>query len=314
MNKLLLALALFSMAATALGKYDPSSDRLALRQAAISSNDNATRAAAVPLVPERAAEINSDLDQSVVQADLAANAAKSLETGAAQRAGEMADELKGHGEPAPASAAKDLAAAAAAQRDRWSKLSKDHDDLKARVDALPDSNTDKGRDRSQLNDAATALSAADAALTRAQTAAATMAQGVADMELAQKRAQASAAELSEADGEVVRLDASLPPPVAEAKAATGLLGQEPQGPNRTRAGQKISVPRDITGQLFTAADRASNRADDHRSRSDAFARAQAAFDADKNDAAGTPDAAKKSLDDASATQDQVRSRLDHPKP
>lgn len=312
MNKLSLMLAL--LATPALAKYDPSSDRVALRQAAISANDNATRAAAVPLVPERAAEINSDLDQSVVQADLAGNAAKSLDSGAVQRAGEMAGELKGHGEPAPASAAKDLAASAATQRDRWTKLSKDQDDLKARVDALPDSNADKARDRSQLNDAANALASADAALNRASAAAATMAQGAADMELAQQRAQASAGELSEADAEVIRLDGSLPPPVAEAKAATALLGQEPQGPNRTRAGQKISVPRDITGQLFTAADRASNRADDYRSRSDAFARAQAAFDAAKSDAAGTPDAAKKSLDDASAAQDQVRSRLDRPKP
>jgi len=312
MNKLLLVMLL--TASSAFAKYDPSSDRYALRQAAISSNDAATRAAAVPLVPERAAEINADLDQSVVQADLAANAAKSLETGAAQRASEMAGKLKGNGEPAPAAAASDLASAAAAQRDRWKTLSKDHDDLKARADALPDSSAEKARDRAQLNDAATGLAAADAALTRAASGAATMAQGVADMELAQKRAQASASELTAADAEVARQDAALPAPVGDAKAATALLGQEPQGPNRTRAGQKISVPRDITGALFTAADRASNRADDYRSRSDAFARAQAAFDAAKGDAAGTPDAAKRSLDDASALQDQVRSRLDHPKP
>jgi len=312
MNKLLLTLMAFAVPAFA--NFDPSSDRAALRQAAISANDAASRAAAAPLVPERAGDIKSYLDESVVQADLAANAAKSLESGAAKRAGEMSGELQGHGEPAPSAAAKDLAAAASAQRERWKTLSKDHDDLQSRADALPNSNPDKGSLEAKLRDAAASLAAADAALNKASAGAAAMTAAVSDMELAQKRAQSSAAELAAADGEVIRLDASLPPPVAEAKAATALLGQEPQGPNRTRAGQKISVPRDITAALFTAADRAGNRAEDYASRSGAFARAQAAFDAAKSDASPAPDAAKKSLDDASALQDQVRSRLDHPRP
>jgi hypothetical protein len=312
MKKLLLIITAFAV--PALANDDPSSDRAALRQAAVSANDAATRAAAVPLVPERAAEISSDLDQSVAQADLAANAAKSLETGAAKRGDEMTGELKGRGEPAPSSAAKDLAAATAAQRARWTTLSKDHDDLQARADALGNDNTDTAFLESKLKDAAVTLSAADAALTRGAADAATMARSADDMELARTRARASAAELSAADADVVRLDAALPPLVAEAKAATALLGQEPQGPNRTRAGQKISAPRDITGALFTAADRACNRADDYASRSAAFARAQSSFEAARSDAAATPDAAKKSLDDASAAQDAVRSRLDHPRP
>ncbi|HXS99106.1 MAG TPA: hypothetical protein VN915_00360 [Elusimicrobiota bacterium] len=313
MKKLLLALLVVALPALA-AKYDPDQDRTALRQAAISANDAAARAAAVPLVPERSAEISADLDQSVVQADLASNAAKSLETGAFKRAAEMASELAGHGAPAPAAATKDLGGAAAAQRERWKSLSKDHDDLLGRVNALPDSNADKARLKSALSNSAASLAAADASLTRAEAGAAAMTTAVSEMELAQKRAQASNAELTAADSEVVRLDGALPPPVNEAKAATGLLGQEPQGPNRTRAGQKISVPRDITGQLFSAADRASNRADDYRSRSAAFERAQAAFDSAKNEAAGTPDVAKKALDDASSTQDDVRARLDHLKP
>ena len=313
MKKLLLALLVVAVPALA-ARYDPDQDRAALRAASISSNDAATRAAAVPLVPERAAEISADLDQSVVQADLASNAAKSLETGAFTRAAEMASELAGHGAPAPAATAKDLGTAAAAQRDRWKTLSQDHDSLLGRANALPDSNTDKSRMKSALSNSASSLSAADVSLTRAEGAVTAMTAAIAGMELAQKRAQASNAELTAADSEVVRLDGALPPPVNEAKAATALLGQEPQGPNRTRAGQKISVPRDVTSQLYSAADRASNRADDYRSRSTAFEHAQAAFDSAKSDGAGTPDAAKKALDDASSTQDDVRSRLDHAKP
>lgn len=314
MNKLSLSLTFLILAVPAFSKYDPDSDRAALRQAAIAANDAASRAAAVPLLPERAGDIKSYLDQSVVQADLASNAAKSLETGAATRSGEMSGELNGHGEPAPASAAKDLAAASAAQRERWKTLSADHDELQDRVNGLPDSNPDKARSHARLNDASASLATADAALSRAQASATAMTQAVAGMELAQRRSGDSAAELSAADVEVSRLAAALPPPVDEAKAATALLGQEPQGPNRTRAGQKISVPHDITGQLFTAADRAGNRADDYRSRSAAFEQAQAAFDSAKNDAAGTPDAAKAALDAASAIQDQIRARLDRPKP
>jgi hypothetical protein len=314
MTSISIALLVLAAAPSFAAKYDSSQDRAALRGAAIAANDAASRAAAVPLVPERAGEIKSDLDESVVQADLASHAAKNLETGAAKRAAEMAGELKGHGEPALTSVGKDLAAAVAVQQERHKNLLKDHGDLQNRVNALPDSNADKARLRSQLSDAFASLAIADSALNRAQGDAAGMTAAVADMELAQKRAGASAAELSAADAEVVRLAAALPSPVDEAKAATALLGQEPQGPNRTRAGQRISVPRDITGPLYTAADRASNRADDYRSRSAAFERAQSAFDDDKSDAAGAPDAAKKALDDASATQDRARGALDHPKP
>lgn len=309
-----LSLALLVLAIPAFAKYDPDSDRTALRGAAIAANDAASRAAAVPLVPERAEDIKSYLNESVVQAGRAANAAKNLETGAAQRAGEMAGELKGHGEPAPSSAAKDLAAAAAVQRARWKASSKDQDDLEDRVSALSDSSKDKAALHGMLDRSAASLKAADAALSRAEAGSTAMTSAVGDMELAQKRAGASSAELASADAEVARLAAALLPLVDEAKAATALLGREPQGPNRTRAGQKISVPRDITGRLYTAADRAGNRADDYGSRSAAFERAQAAFDAAKGDAAGTPSAAKKALDDAGRTQDQVRDRLDRPKP
>jgi hypothetical protein len=308
-----LSLALLVLSAPAFAKYDPDSDRAALRQAASSSYDAAGRAAAVPLVPERAAEIRADLDESLAQANLAANDAKNLETGASNRADEMSGELKGRGAPAPSSAAKDLAGAAASARTRWMALSKDRDGLKARVDVLPDANKDKAELKTLLERSSASLAAADEALTHAESAATAMAAGVAAMALAQKRAKASAAELAAADAEVIRRTDLLSPPVADAKAATALLGQEPQGENRTRAGQKISIPRDVTGLLYSAADRACNRADDYRSRSDAFGRAQAAFTSAQGDGSAL-DAAKPALDDADGTQAGVRDRLDHPKP
>lgn len=313
MKELLLTFLVLAVPALA-GKYDPDQDRAALRQAASASYDAATRAAGVPLVPERAAEIRTDLDESVNQANLASNAAKNLETGAAQRAGEMAGELKGHGAPPPSSDAKDLSDAAAKSRARWKALSKDHDDLSARVAALPDTNKDKPDLKAKLGRAADELTAANTALVKAEAAAADASAGVEQLELADKRAKSSAAELSPQDADVIRLADALPPPVAEAKDSTALLGQEPQGTNRTRAGQKISVPRDLTSQLYSAADRACNRADDYHSRSNAFDRALAAFAAAKS--AGQPalDAAKAALDDADKTQAAVRDRLDHPKP
>ena len=309
-----LGLLLLAAAPAFAGKYDPDQDRAALRQAASASYDAATRAAGVPLVPERAAEIKADLDESLVQSGLASNAAKNLETAAGKRAGEMAGELKGHGAPAPSSDAKDLNDAAATQRARWKSLSKDHDDLSAKVSALPDTNKDKPELKTLLAHSADSLTAADAALGKAEAAATAANAAVEQMELAEKRARNSAAELTPQDADVVRLADALPPPVSEAKDATGLLGQEPQGPNRTRAGQKISVPHDLTSQLYSAADRACNRADDYRSRSAAFDRALAAFASAKSSAAPALAAAKPALDDADKTQAGVRDRLDHPKP
>jgi hypothetical protein len=310
-----LALLLLAAApAFAAAHYDPDQDRAALRQAASSSYNAATLAAGVPLVPERAAEIRADLDESLARANDASTAAKNLETAAVKRAAEMAGELKGHGAPAPSADAKDLSDAAALQRARWKSLSKDHDDLQARVFALPDTNRDKADLKSTLRAAGDSLAAADAALGRAEADASAAADTVAQMELADKRARSSAAELTPQDTEVIRLADSLPPPVSEAKDATGLLGQEPQGPNRTRAGAKISVPRDLTSQMYSAADRACNRADDYHGRSSAFDRALASFALAKSSGASDLAAAKSALDKADASQAGVRDRLDHPKP
>jgi hypothetical protein len=293
-------------------KYDPDQDRAALRQAARASYDASSNAVGIPLLPEKAADIKAALDESLAQANLASNRAKSLETTASQRADAMAGELKGHGAPAPASDAKDLNDAAAASRARLKTLSKDHDDLQARVSALPDANKDKASLNAVLGNSAASLTAADSALTQAEAAGTTATAAVAAMALAEKRARHSADERSAADADVSRLDEALPAAVSDAKSAVDMLGQEPQSANRTRAGQKLAVPHDLTGQLYTAADRACNRADDYHSRSAAFDAAQADFDAAKTAGASTADA-KTALDSADSTQAGVRSRLDHPK-
>ncbi len=300
-------------ALAAAAKYDPDEDRAALRQAARASYDASSNAVGIPLAPERAADIKAALDESLAQANLASNRAKSLETTASQRADAMAGELKGHGAPAPASDAKDLNDAAAASRARWKTLSKDHDDLPARVSALPHANKDKASLNASLVSSAASLTAADAALTQAEAAGAAATAAVSAMALAEKRAHGSADERAAPDAEVSRLDDALPPAVADAKAAVDLLGQEPQSVNRTRAGQKLAVPRDLMGRLYTAADRACNRADEYHSRSAAFDRAQADFDAAKTAGASTADA-KTALDSADSTQTGVRARLDRLKP
>jgi hypothetical protein len=307
------ALLLLAAAPAFASHYDPDQDRAALRTAAGASYDAATRAAGTPLLPERAADIKSSLDESAAQANLASNTAKNLETAAVKRAGQMAGELKGRGAPAPASDAKDLNDAAAAQRARWKTLSKDHDELQSRVAALPDTNTDKAGLNAALGRSDASLTAANAALGRAEAAAAAAGAAVEQMEVAEHRARNSAAERSAADAEVSQFADALPPPVSEAKNATDLLGQEPQGVNRTRAGQKLAAARDLTGQLFSAADRACNRADDYRSRSAAFDRAQAAFASAKTAGAAATEA-KTALDQADSTQSGVRDRLDRPKP
>ena len=312
-----LALLLLAAAPALAAKYDPDGDRAALRSAANASYDAAGRAAGLPLETEKAADIKASLDECLARAGLASAAAKSLETAAGQRSNEMDGALKGHGAPAPDAAAKDSAAAAAVQRARWKSLSADRDELQSRVKALPDQNPDGKSNKEDLNAAlqraAASLTAADRALGQAEAGAATAADSAGAMALARHRALESDGERAAADGEVVRQADALLPSVSDAKNAVDLLGTEPQSVNRTHAGDKLGAARELARQLDSAADRACNRADDFRSRSDGFDRAQAAFSSASSDGAAALAAAKAALDDADKTQTAVRDRLDHPK-
>lgn len=294
----------------AAARYDPDQDRAALRRAATASYEAAVRAAGLPLEPARTADIKASLDESVSQASVSSGAARSLEAGAAGRGAEMDSALKGP--PAPDAAAKDASAAAATARARWKTLSSDHDALQKRVDALPDK--EKAELANPMRRATSLLSDADRQLSLAETAAASAADAASAMALARGKSRGPDGERAAADAEVARLAGELPPPVAEAKDAVDRIGQEPQNVNRTRAGQKLAVPRDLARALFAAADRACNRADEFRAVSDAFDRASAAARSARSDGSSAQDAAKSALDEADRTQAFVRARLDRPKP
>lgn len=297
--------ALFLIAPTLAlaAKYDPDHDRAVLRQNATDAYQSAARAAGLPLAPESIPGIKSSLDDALASARLASEAAKTLETGASRRAGEIDAALKALPAPAPEP-----------PRARWKTLTDDRAGLQKRVNALPGSDPDKAELNDALDRAGASLSAADSAITKAEAAAKAAADAASAMKDAARRALGPGGERAEADGEVVRLTEALPPPVAEAKAAADLLGQEPQSVNRTRAGDKLTVPRELTRRLLSAADRACNRADDYRILSAAFDRAQA--DGTEARAAGAAAAAgaKEALDEAQRLQDRVRERLDRPKP
>ena len=291
-------------------KYDPSEERTALRQHATAAYTAAENAAGLPLEPAKAAMIKADLDDAVAEANLAASSAKSLETAGSFRAGEMESALKGKDD-----AAKNLGDAATALRSRWKKLTSDQKDLKEKVDALPDEkpagkpNEDKSRLKGMLDQAATFLSNADGNLTIAENGAPAMSSAVDQMNSINHRSKSPAGERKSADDEALSSSDALPPPVAEAKAAVDLLGQEPQGVNRTHAGDKLGVPRELTRRLLAAADRACNRDGDFVSLSSAFERAKNAFEDARRAADGKPEAAKALLEQAEAAQADVRTRL-----
>jgi hypothetical protein len=308
-----LALVLLIAPSLALAaKYDPAEERAALRQHANAAYVAADTAAGTPLEPAKAASIKGSLDQAVAEANLAESSAKSLETAGYLRAGEMENALKGKDDTA-----KNLADGSLTARNRWKKLTSDQNELKTKVDALPDEkpagkpNEDKSRLKSTLDQAATFLSSADGDITPAENGASVMTSSVDSMKSIKHRSQSPADERKSADDEAVSAADSLPPPVSEAKAAVDLLGQEPQNENRTRAGAKLGVPRDITRRMLSAADRACNRDGDFVSLSSAFDRVLGAYQDAQKASDGKLEAAKPLLDQAEASQSDVRSRLAH---
>lgn len=313
-------LALFISAGAVAAGYDPDADRAALRGAANACYDETVRATGLPLTPEKAPEIKTGLDEAVRQCRLAAEAAKSLETGGVQRAAEMAAVAAGRGGPAPEADAKEFAAAASAQRARWSKDDAAQDELRKRVDALPDKkddgkpNGEKRELKDMLAGSAAALDDADGALKKAEAAAPAMAEGAARLGAARKAALGPADERARADAQVAAGADAFPPAVDEAKKRVDMLGSEPREENRTRAWQKLEPLRDRAREVAAAADRACNRADDFRSRSKDFDRGWDAYDGARRAGAGTPAAAKAALDGAEKTQAAVKDRLDRLRP
>ena len=295
--------------------YDPDADRAALRGAANACYDETVRATGLALTAEKAPEIKTGLDEAVRQCRLAAEAAKSLETAGTLRAAEMAAVAAGRGGPAPDAEAKDFAAAAAAQRARRTRDGSAQDELARRVDALPDKKDDgkpnaaKRELKELLASAAAALDAADGALSKAEAAAPAMADGASRLKAAGAASRAPAEERSRYDAQVVAGADAFPAAVDEAKKRVDMLGSEPVQENRTRAWQKLEPLRDAARDVAAAADRACNRADDFHSRSKEFDRGRAAFEAARGAGAGTPAAAKASLDEAERLQATLQDRL-----
>lgn len=318
MTRSALALAaLVALTAPALAaKYDPDADRQALRAAATACYDATMRATGLSLEPEKIADIKNGLDEAARQGQSAEDAAKSLETAAALRADDMTLALKGRSGPAPDAVAKTFGDAAAAQRARWKTLTDQRLALKSQVDALPERTRDDKPNRlkrelkEQLEAAASDEAEADGMLRDAEAAAATMTDGAAKMKEAQKRSLDPGADRARNSAEVIRLADAFPGQVNEAKGRVDRLGTEPRAENKTRAWEKLDPLRDRSRELWAAADRACNRADEYHARSNDFDRAETAFTTARKGSDGLPGSARTLLDRAEGRQNEVRADLE----
>lgn len=286
------------------GRYDPTPDRAALRQAATAAHDSVVTAAGLALEPEKAAAIKAGLEEGLRQARLAAEAAKTLDAAAEQRAAEMTAAVR---EGALAGKIKKISEPTAAERRRWEQLSADREDLKKKVDALP--HTSRESFKALLATAADALKSADEALRSTENFVDAMGARSLEMKEAQRRALETRAETALSVAETVRQADALSAPTAEAEARLGSLGQEPRELARSRAALKLNPLCDITRLLCAAADTACNRADDFRRFSAGFEKASLAFEKARSAANVDPAEAKSFLDKAQNALAQVRERL-----
>lgn len=298
------ALVLLAPSRALAARYDPDFDRAALRQAATLSNSTVVDAAARPLEPEQAPAISAGLDEGLRQASLAADAARSLDAAARQRAAAMETEA---GERSLDRRIKELQEPVAAERARFARLSVEHDELKQKVSSLADE--ERKKLLPLLDKAAGGLRAAASALRPLEDAVGLMGERGLVMKELRQDSLGPLVEISSAAAGAIRSAEELPPAAAAAKASLGALGQEPRAAARTRAWEKLDVLRGITRQLFQDADRACNRADDFRRLSAAFAQASTEFESARRTAAAGPAGARSFLDEAKKLQAEVRQRL-----
>ena len=300
---LLLAAALLTPPLASASRYDPDSDLAALRQAATLAHSVTVDATGLALEPEKVAAITAGLDEGLRQARLAADAARSLEAAAQKRGAEMASVVK----PAALDRKlKDFLAPIAAERRRWERLSSEHAELKTRVDNLPEEERQKLRPL--LARASNALSSALDALRPLEKSATNAGELALVMKGAHQEALGPLVEVSTQTSWVIYSADNLPQALSEAKSRLGVLGQEPRHVARNRAWQQLELLRGITRQLFEAADRACNRADDFRRRSADFAKSADDFDA-RLTTGSALDGAKSLLDEAHKALTATRERL-----
>jgi hypothetical protein len=306
-SRVMLAAVLLAPSPALAARYDPDAARAALRQAATLSHSTVVDASGRALEPEQAPAITAGLDEGLRLAQLASVTARSLDAAAQKRAAEMDAGVKASSELK----IKELSDPIAAERLRWERLSNEHEELKQKVDALPDE--EKKKLLPLLAKAANALGSAADALRPLESSIKIMSEQALEMKEAHQDSLGPLVEISSAVSGVIAHAEDLPAPLAEAKTRLGALGQEPRNVARSRAWEKLELLRGITSSLFQAADRACNRADDLRRRSASYERASGAFEKARQAASSGPAGTKALLDEARKTLAQVRERLEKPK-
>jgi hypothetical protein len=306
-QSLMLAAVLLAPAPALAARYDPDADRAALRQAATLAHSTVVDATGRALEPEQVPTITAGLDEGLRQARLASDTARLLDAAAAKRAAEMEAGVKTSSDPK----IKELTEPIEAERHRWERLSNEHEELKKKVDVLPDE--EKKKLLPLLAKAANALGSAADALRPFESSIKLMSEQALEMKEARQDSLGPLVEISSAASGVIAHAEDLPAPMAEAKARLGALGLEPRNVARSRAWEKLELLRGITSTLFQAADQACNRADGFRRRSAAYERAYGAFEKARQAASSGPAGAKPLLDEAHKALAQVRERLEKPK-
>lgn len=304
---LLAAAAASAPALASAARYDPDFDRAALRRAATLCHSTVVDATGLPLAPEKAPAISAGLDEGLRLAKLAADAARSLD-GAARRRGAALE--SGAKDSALDRPLKELREPVAAARLRRERLSSEQDELRTKVDALPEEAQKKLRPL--LSKSAAGLRAAGDALRPLEDAVRLMGERALEMRELRGDAAAPLVEISSAAASAIRRAEELPAAVEEAKARLTALGQEPRDAARTRAWEKLEPLRGIARLLFQAADSACNRADDFRRLSSSFERASDAFERARSAAAAGTPGVEAFLDEARRALDQLRERLEKP--
>ncbi len=304
MRHLLLVALLVSPAYAA--RYDPDTDRAALRQAATSCRDTVVDATGRPLTPEQASLISAGIDEGRRLSLLAADAARSLDAAAKARGAAMEAGTK---ESALDGKIKELAAPVAVERARREKLSDAQEALKKRVDALPEE--ERKKLKPLLSKASVFLDKAGDALAPLESALKAMSTAAPEMKESRRDALGPLAETVAAVKEVNLAVEEYSLPLAEAQARIAALGSEPREAARARAWEKIVSLRDAVVRLFQSADRACNRADEFRRRSNEYEAAAQAFEKARATAAPGPSSAKEFLDGVQAAQARLRDQLPH---
>ncbi len=280
--------------------YDSDADRAALRQAATLSHSTVVDATSLPLVPDKVPAISAGLDDGERLAQGASGSARSLDTAARQRAVEMDAGVKASSELK----IKELADPISAERLRWQRLTADYEDLKQKIDALPDGESKPLRPF--LAKALAALQSAAETLRPLEESVKIMGAQALVMKEARDDARGSLEEIATHTAGVILRAEEIPAPLGDAKIRLGALGQEPRDVNRSRAWEKLEMLRGITRLLFEAADRACNRANDFRRNSNDYEKAAGSYETARRTASAGPAGVKSLLDAAQKALSSAR--------